>query len=360
MSNLIPLPNNVPAHIAARMGKSVLADSIAGGLQTGAVPRISLKGSRFRIVEDGVETVLDTMTIDVVIVGANPGISKTWYAKQWKPDDEPTAPDCFSMNGKTPDPSASDPQNDLCSTCPHNAWGSKITPNGQQVKACADTKRLAVLPADDVEEGKVYLLTVTPAVLKDLAQYQKQLSMRGFPPEMIRTRLGFDTDASFPKLTFKFGGFLEEHEIEAVEKRIGTDEVIDVTGERVVEATPAPKQIAKAAPVKPKTVAKKAPEPVEEEVVEEVEEVAEAPKPAVKKGFGSGSIASKVAAVEAEAAAPAAKKGFGAAKAATAAAAPAKKTAPKPAPAAKEAADDDALASEIADLMAGLADDEGE
>jgi hypothetical protein len=359
MSNIVPSNINVPAHIAARMGKSVLADNIAGGLQTGGVPRISLKGSRFRIVEDGIETVLDSMTIDVVIVGANPGISKTWYAKQWNKDDEPTAPDCYSLNGKSPDPASADPQNDLCATCPHNAWGSKVTPNGQQVKACADTKRLAVLSADDVEDSKVYLLTVTPAVLKDLAQYQKQLSMRGFPPEMIRTRLGFDTDASFPKLTFKFGGFLDEAQIEAVEKRLGSEEVIDVTGEREPVAAPAAKQIAKPASIKPKAVAKKAPEPVEEEVEEVEAEEVEDPKPAAKKGFGGGSIASKVAAVEAEATAPA-KKGFGAAKAAPAAAAPVKKTAPKPAPAAKEAADDDALANEIADLMAGLADDESE
>lgn len=329
-TSLIPANIQVPAHIAARMGQqSSLASSLAAGLAQGgeSYPRISIKGSRFRIVEDKTETVLDQTKLNVVIVGANPRLSKTYYAKQWDPNDEPTGPDCFSLDGIGPDASVQNPENDLCASCPKNAWGSKISATGQQIKACSDQKRLAIVAADD-PEGPIYLLQVTPAALKGLNQYQKELSVRGIPPEVVKTVLSFDTDASFPKLKFGFGGFLEAHEQEVVDRLFGSDEVKEITGEKVTVSQPAEVAAPKPAPVASK------PAPVE--VVEE------APAPAP------------------EAAAP--KRGFGAAKPVEEAPAPAPKPAAKakPAPVAVAAEGSDALslADEIAALVGGLdADD---
>ena len=126
----------------------------------------------------------------------------------------------------------------MCASCPQNAWGSKITPQGQQVKACADQKRLAVVAADD-PTGSVYLLQVTPGALKGLNSYQKELSTRGIPPEIVKTTISFDTDASYPKLKFSFGGFIDEAAQEAVDKLFGIDAVLTITGEKeiVKEAT---------------------------------------------------------------------------------------------------------------------------
>ena len=60
MSNIVPINLDVPAHLANRVGvPSALSASLGGGLATGAdYPRISIKASRFRIVENGNETVL--------------------------------------------------------------------------------------------------------------------------------------------------------------------------------------------------------------------------------------------------------------------------------------------------------------
>jgi hypothetical protein len=275
-------------------------------------PRISIKGARFRIVEGDTETVLDSTSLEVVIVGANPRLSKTWYAKPWTPDSEPQAPDCFSLDGISPDPESTDPQSDLCASCPQNAWGSKVTPQGQQIKACADQKRLAVVAADD-PSGPIYLLSVTPAALKGLNQYQKELSVRGIPPEIVKTRVSFDTDASFPKLKFTFGGFLDADTQQVVDGLFGSERVKEITGE--IPRTPvAVPQIAKApapAPVAPKPAVK---------VAAPVEEPAPAPAPAqaaaLKRGFG----APKPAAA-APAAAPAPAKVVKAAPVATASAA---------------------------------------
>ena len=139
MSNIVPMNIQVPAHLASRVGiPSVLASAMTGGISSGAnYPRISIKSSRFRIVEGDVENVLESTFIDVVVVGANPGISKQWFAKAWTPDAEPSSPDCFTMDGIQPDPESTQPQNDLCASCPQNAWGSRVTQTGQQLKACS-------------------------------------------------------------------------------------------------------------------------------------------------------------------------------------------------------------------------------
>lgn len=331
MSNLIPTNIKVPAHLAAKVGQpSALSQSIASGISGGAsYPRISIKASRFRIVEDGTETVLDSTTLDVVIVGANPKLSKTYYAKAWDKDAEPTAPDCYSLDGIRPHPESTTVQNDLCASCPHNAWGSKTGPQGQQLKACIDQKRLAVVAADD-PSGPVYLLQVTPAALKGLNSYHKELSIRGIPAEVVKTRVNFDTDASFPKLKFGFGGFLDEDAYAVVERLFGTDQVMEITGEKQPEIVAQPTQPRKAA-------VKSLPAPKAEPVVEE-EEVEEDEQPAAPK------------------------RGFGAAKAAPAPAAKATTKAaakPKPEPKAAAEADDDvaSLADEIAALL-GEDDDE--
>lgn len=316
MSNIVPVNIQVPAHLASRVGvPSILGAALTGGLSSGnSFPKISIKASRFRIKEGDTETVLESTTLDVVIVGANPRLSKTWYAKAWDKDAEPVAPDCFSLDGVSPDPEATDPQNDLCASCPQNAWGSKVTDSGQQIKACSDRKRLAVVAADD-PSGPIYLLEVTPAALKGLNQYQKELSVRGIPPEIVKTRVSFDTDASFPKLKFTFGGFLDADVQQVVDGLFGTDQIKEITGETLRQPVAVP-QIAKAP----------APAPV-------------APKPAVKAA--APVVEPAPAPAPAQAAAP--KRGFGAPKAVKPAAAPA---APAPAPQAAAS-----LADEIAALV---------
>jgi hypothetical protein len=330
-TSIVPANIQVPAHLAARIGQqSALAASLAAGLSTGeSYPRISLKGSRFRIVEGKTETVLDQTKLNVVIVGANPRLSKTYYAKQWDPNDEPTGPDCFSLDGIGPDASVQNPENDLCASCPKNAWGSKISPNGQQIKACSDQKRLAIVAAED-PSGLVYLLQVTPAALKGLNQYQKELTVRGIPVEVVKTVLSFDTSASFPKLNFSFGGFLDADTQAAVDSLFGSDQVLEITGEKTVSrAVEVPVQVARPAPVAPKPV------------VVEVAEEAYAPAPE----------------------ATSAQRGFGAAKAApveVVEAVEVKAPKPKPAQVAVAPASDGSmsLADEIAALVSGMDSDD--
>ena len=144
-------------------------------------------------------------------------------------------------------------------------------------------KRLAVVSADD-PSGPTYLLNVTPAALKGLNAYQKELVTRGIPAEVVKTRISFDTDASFPKLQFAFGGFLDEAAYAEVEPLFGSEGVLEITGEKQPETAAAPSTPRRAAPV---VVKQPEPEPEPEpEVVEVVEEPA-----APKRGFGKAAAA---------------------------------------------------------------------
>lgn len=271
MTDLIPADIQLPAHVAERMSKpSVLAQSLGGGMaqsDEGGYPVISIKGGRFRIKMDGEEKVLDSTKLEVVIVGANPAVTKQWYKDKWTPDSEPSAPNCYSLDGKAPHPEASEPQHDLCASCPKNAWGSATNAQGNPIKACSDEKRLAVVPTNKID-GPVYLLRVTPAALKGLNAYQKELSMRGIPAEIVKTFLSFDTNASFPKLQFSFAGFLDEGQQAKADAQFGSDAVKIVTGE-----TPVAIKVPEAAP-KPVLVQASKPEP--------------APEPEASSDFGFG------------------------------------------------------------------------
>ena len=333
----LTIPNvAVPAHLRNRGSRVALTENIAGGLTTGSTfPKISIKASRFRIVKDGTETPLPVLTLPTVIVGGNPRVSKAFYAAEYDGNTEATAPDCYSLDGVKPAGDSKNVQASLCATCPKNAWGSKITQQGKEVKACADKKRLAVAAADD-PEGDLYLLEVTPSAFKDFASYIKQLQMKGIALETVVTNIGFDATASFPKITFGFGGFLSEDQQNAIDARLDDPIITEITGEAtstVVEAAPAPAPKAKPAPAPV--------EVIEPEIVEE-----EVPVSNVT-AFGGG--AKKAGAFGGAAATPAAAK--------PAAVKP--KAAPKPAPAPEPpAAKSSSLADEIAGLIGSMGDDD--
>ena len=272
MSNVVPVTLKLPAHLAKRVGKGqdVVAANLSSGLSSGPTfARISIKSSRFRLVEDGAETVLNEAILKAAIVNAGPGLAKTYYATEWDPDADPSGPDCFSMDGVRPDSSVAEPVCDLCAKCPKGAWGSKTMPNGKKAKACTDHKRLAVVAAED-PEGTVYLLQVTPSALGGLNQYHKELSRHGVSPNMVITNIGFDPKASYPKLTFSYGGFLDEEAYNTVADRVQSDEVLEIIGMQ-------PKQ---AAVVE---------DDEDEDAQEVIAEPVKAPKPEAKNGFGGSS-----------------------------------------------------------------------
>jgi len=206
------------------------------------IPRISLRSSMFNTVVDGEVSIISTNAIEVVIVGANPNLSKAWYAEAWSPDSSNTTPDCFTLDGLKPDAKSLQPQNDLCASCHRNSWGSRVTPHGTRTKTCADKKRLAVVLADE-PEGTVYLLEVTATSLTELNRYDKELKGRGIASDIIKTSISFAPNVAFPKLNFKFGGFINDDTQPVIDKLFGSEQVKQITGEIPVRVSILPNQL---------------------------------------------------------------------------------------------------------------------
>lgn len=219
----------VPAHIMARQQARKSTDSksslIAAVVSDGfAFPKVSIRASRYRLVEDGVETPVG-ITLDAIIVGVSPNISKVFYAKPFDGNLD-VRPDCFSNDGVRPDSSVQSPISSSCGTCPHNVLGSKVNPSGAKSKMCGDQRHLAVVAAAD--PTKVYALTVPVSGMKNLREYFKHLQNYGLSPEEVITELGFDESANFPKITFTHKGYVPEKGMARVDAIVSSDEVKEV------------------------------------------------------------------------------------------------------------------------------------
>jgi hypothetical protein len=218
MNDLIPFERGAPPALAGAFQSNALAAAQAGVQASFAI--IGYKGRNWRIKFRGEdEMVLDdrntpSPTLDVVIVGVSPAISKQWYEKAFVEGSD-AAPDCFSVDGMTPDLASPKRQCQTCAVCPHNQWGSRVTEAGKKGKSCQDSRRLAVVPLGDIEnesyEGPM-LLRVPPMSLGNLANFATMLQRKGAQLEFVAIQLGFDYDVAYPRITFKAMRWLSNEE----------------------------------------------------------------------------------------------------------------------------------------------------
>jgi hypothetical protein len=229
MSNALTLPVNtaaLPAHLQSFAAQLMALNVVgAGGISEGGHPRISIRGSKWAFVNaSGDEMPHDQLELQVLLVGANPHVSKTYYASAYTPGSD-AAPTCFSDNGVAPSHRANSPQASSCATCPHNVWGSQISENGKQVKACGDSKKLAVIRADNLTDP-TYELRVPAASMKNLQTFLKQLSDRGVPAAAMVIGLGFERVA-FPQITFTPKAWASAEQLAEIQKRMANKSEVD-------------------------------------------------------------------------------------------------------------------------------------
>ena len=281
MSN-VALFNNAKVPAFAKKGElSDIAKSLAGGAGGGGGKRISIKGGVFRLLVDGKEVAsIDERYLDVVIVNAAPKIGRTFYMKAYD-GETPSAPDCWSADGERPDAGAANPQSDRCATCPQNIKGSGTG----ESRACRFSQRLAVVLANDLEGNVMQLQLPATSIFgkeegdkRPLQAYARYVVANQASPEMMITRMQFDTKAEAPKLFFKPVRWLDEEEYEIVVRQGKTDDAKRAITMSVAQTDkvepPAPLALEGAKP-KATRKAKADPAPVEED--EDVE-------PTVRKG----------------------------------------------------------------------------
>lgn len=204
------------------------ADDLGAGI-TGGFAVLGYRGKVWRTKYQGEETILTRTdnsgearaSVEVVILKPAPHLAKIYYKTGYiEGSDAP--PDCFSLDGKAPDPSSPERQSTVCVNCPHNAFGSRISADGKggKGKACADSKRLAVVPDGDIRNealGGAMLLRVPPASLAGLKQYADKLNAIGVPPHFVVTRISFDMNEAYPNLVFTAARMLTDEELVTVE-----------------------------------------------------------------------------------------------------------------------------------------------
>ncbi len=178
-----------------------------------SLPRISLKGRKFRYKEGGEEVKTQNDTIEVVIVGITPehGTAKTWYEKGYVPGDA-DPPACSSLDGVIPDDWVDNKQADTCAECPMSKWGSAKSMGGGKAKACKESKILYVIDVAD-EDKKVWIVQVTISSLKNLTRYGKYLESNNMPYAACITQIIMDDETDYPKIDFQYMGVLKKDTI---------------------------------------------------------------------------------------------------------------------------------------------------
>ena len=222
-------------------------DSLAGGIGT-AYAIVGYKGKTWSLRYRG-ETHLFkdkegqlARTIDVVILHAAPGKSKSYFPN-WE-DGSGDPPLCASLDGIVPDPGVEQQQAEACGICPRNDF--KMQANGRRGKECTDYKRLAVALMPNATRPmfgeplmEPVFLRVPPASLNALALLEQKMGKKGlgYHYSAYLTRISFvEVDAkgkpmSYPQMVFFAVRPLTGEELKPILEMRGNPQCQRITGE---------------------------------------------------------------------------------------------------------------------------------
>ena len=230
MSNITILNEDLPDFLQTA-GVSDLTRQLAG---KSGVKRIVPKNGIFRKTVGGEDMGKIKGNLHAVIVNASPAVGRIFYAKQWSPDAEPTAPDCFSNDGRAPDAGSANPQADRCDNCQQNIKGS-----GQgNSKACRYSRRIALVLEEDFGtslEGSVYQMNLASKSLfgesvgdntHTFENYSKYLSNNGKSLDYVVTQISFNEDNDNQSVLFTPTKYINKSQYAVTSKVANTPEVL--------------------------------------------------------------------------------------------------------------------------------------
>jgi len=236
MSNLTLVSQDVPDFLR-NAGISELTKQLAG---KSGVKRIVPKNGIFSKLVGGENMGKTSNALKTIVVHGSQHVGRIFYAKAWSPDAEPTAPDCFSNDGRTPDPSVANPPASRCDSCPNNIKGSGMGSS----KACRYSRRLAVMLLDDFGtplEGEVYQMNLASKSLFGdnvgdrftFENYTKYLANNGKSVDWFITEISFNADNDNQSVLFEAVGHINKQIHEALQRNQARDDV-----KRMVIMTP--------------------------------------------------------------------------------------------------------------------------
>jgi hypothetical protein len=204
----------LPPALQLRSRRRIIDDATQGlGSARGA--HLSIRGGRFRLINaNGVEKLVDTHYVDVVLIDANDKPARIYFEGAYEPDSD-VPPVCWSDNGVGPSTQAMVPQAPTCQMCPNNIRGTKQTFTGKPTTACENRKKLAFIVPDDPAIN-VYEFQIPPGSLSNFRDYCKWLDTqasgvegRAMDVADVVTRVAFDPDKQFV-MTFTAVAFADD------------------------------------------------------------------------------------------------------------------------------------------------------
>ena len=216
-NSLTSLDRGRPSSLARHRQNSPLLGNARQGLAP-SFAVVTYKGRNFRLKYRTEETIVRddrgraATYIDTVIVGVSPNISRQYFPDAYV-EGASEGPACYSTDGKVPDTGVPQRQNPVCGTCKWSQWGSRVTDGGKRAKACQETRRLAVVPLANITNdlmGGPMMLRVPPMSLANLSNYSDFLASKGASFETVATRIGFDENVAYPRLTFETLDWLDD------------------------------------------------------------------------------------------------------------------------------------------------------
>ena len=274
-NSLTPLDRGRPSSLARFRQNSGLLNNARQGLAP-SFAVVTYKGRNFRIKFRSEEHIIRddrgraATFIDTVIVGVSPNISRQYFPDAYV-EGASEGPACYSTDGKVPDQGVPARQNPVCSTCKWSQWGSRVTDGGKRAKACQETRRLAVVPLANIDNelmGGPMLLRIPPMSLGNLSNYSDFLASKGASFETVATRIGFDENVAYPRLTFETLDWLDDDQQLAVTGEHGDSGMCaHPLIERMLGAVEASDE-----PVQPAVPRREPPRPAPTEVEEEDED----------------------------------------------------------------------------------------
>lgn len=234
-----PLPP-APARSRQRIeqGQS-LRDRFVQGISM-PYPILSIRGKEFALKHNGLEHVLPSKDIDVILVNSSDKMNKAFYIKGY--DGGNDQPDCFSFDALKPDASAPHIQNPTCISCKWNLFGSAQSQDGtaRKGKACSDSRKLVLVFPNDLVGNDLgpMMLRVPVTSHQNMKAYLDYIYNQGFDPNACVTTLRFARDAegkalSYPKLEFIFNRPLTDDEYDLADALVD-----DERTQRILQAPP--------------------------------------------------------------------------------------------------------------------------
>ena len=243
----------VPEHIAA------LYRDTPGNLipLSDRLPSLGIRGKVFSISADG-ETIqltktdsdgeeVPVSTLPVVIIDYAKVKGRSYRKVQAFDSDNPTPPDCWSVDSVTPDPSSTDMQAAACAKCAWSAKNSRVNDLGKGTVACAQHRILAIVPTRRLDIGPLRLRIPQTSDYdgrsKDLEQknrfafqnYLNFIKVRNVPhTQTVETKIQFDPNVDYPKLTFSPTTYLDPAILERIREMAESDLVKEILGDTAV------------------------------------------------------------------------------------------------------------------------------